>query len=58
MPTIIDVFDYVIALRQQIQQKDIQIQQLQAELEILKKGKKQIFHYEQYRNMGNKVYQM
>jgi hypothetical protein len=40
MPTIIDVFDYVIALRQQIQQKDIQIQQLQAELEILKKGKK------------------
>jgi len=40
MPTIIDVFDYVIALRQQIQQKDIQIQQLQTELEILKKGKK------------------
>ena len=40
MPTIVDVFDYVIALRQQIQQKDIQIQQLQAELEILKKGKK------------------
>jgi hypothetical protein len=40
MPTIIDVFDYVIALRQQVQQKDIQIQQLQAELEILKKGKK------------------
>lgn len=33
MPTIIDVFDYVIALRQQIQQ-------LQTELEILKKGKK------------------
>jgi len=33
MPTIIDVFDYVIALRQQVQQ-------LQAELEILKKGKK------------------
>lgn len=40
MPTIIDVFDYVIALKQQIQQKDIQIQQLQAEIEILKKGKK------------------
>jgi len=40
MPTIIDVFDYVIALRQQVQQKDIQIQQLQTELEILKKGKK------------------
>jgi regulator of replication initiation timing len=33
MPTIIDVFDYVIALRQQIQQ-------LQAEIEILKKDKK------------------
>jgi hypothetical protein len=40
MPTIIDVFDYVIALRQQIQQKDIQIQQLQAEIETLKKSKK------------------
>lgn len=40
MPTIIDVFDYVIALRQQIQQKDIQIQQLQAEIETLKKTKK------------------
>jgi len=40
MPTIIDVFDYVIALRQQIQQKDIQIQQLQAEIETLKKTKR------------------
>mgnify|MGYP005990229439 FL=1 len=40
MPTIIDVFDYVIALRQQIQQKDMQIQQLQAEIETLKKTKK------------------
>tara|TARA_R110002012_G_scaffold283640_1_gene474088 strand:- start:2600 stop:2722 length:123 start_codon:yes stop_codon:yes gene_type:complete len=40
MPTIIDVFDYVIALKQQIQQKDIQIQQLQAEIETLKKSKK------------------
>lgn len=47
MPTIIDVFDYVIALRQQIQQKDIQIQQkdmriqqLEAEIETLKKSKK------------------
>jgi len=40
MPTIIDVFDYVIALRQQIQQKDMQIQQLQAEIETLKKSKK------------------
>jgi hypothetical protein len=40
MPTIIDVFDYVIALKQQIQQKDMQIQQLQAEIETLKKTKK------------------
>jgi conjugal transfer/entry exclusion protein len=40
MPTIIDIFDYVSALKQQVQQRDIQIQQLQTELEILKKGKK------------------
>ncbi len=40
MPTIIDISDYIIALRQQIQQKDIQIQQLQAEIETLKKTKK------------------
>lgn len=40
MPTIIDISDYIIALRQQIQQKDIQIQQLQAEIETLKKTKR------------------
>jgi len=40
MPTIIDLCDYIIALKQQVQQKDMQIQQLQAEIEILKKGKK------------------
>lgn len=40
MPTIIDVFDYVIALRQQIQQKDQQIQQLQAQVDHLNKSKK------------------
>jgi len=40
MPTIIDVFDYVIALKQQVQQRDIQIQQLQAEIETLKKTKR------------------
>lgn len=40
MPTIIDIFDYVSALKQQVQQRDIEIQQLQAEIEILKKGKK------------------
>ena len=40
MPTIIDVFDYVIALKQQIQQKDMRIQQLEAEIETLKKSKK------------------
>jgi len=39
MPTIIDLCDYVIALKQQVQQKDIQIQQLQAEIETLKKSK-------------------
>mgnify|MGYP003144092392 FL=1 len=40
MPTIIDVFDYVIALKQQGQQKDMRIQQLEAEIETLKKSKK------------------
>lgn len=40
MPTIIDIFDYVIALKQQIQQKDMRIQQLEAEIETLKKSKK------------------
>ena len=40
MPMIIDTMDYIIALRQQIQQKDMQIQQLQAEIETLKKTKK------------------
>lgn len=40
MPMIIDTVDYIIALKQQVQQKDIQIQQLQAEIETLKKSKK------------------
>ncbi len=40
MPTIIDLCDYVSALKQQVQQRDIQIQQLQAEIETLKKTKR------------------
>lgn len=40
MPTVIDLVDYIIALKQQVQQKDQQIQQLQAELDHLNKGKK------------------
>ena len=40
MPMIIDTVDYIIALRQQGQQKDMRIQQLEAEIETLKKSKK------------------
>ena len=40
MPTVIDLVDYIIALHQQVPQKDQQIQQLQAELDHLNKGKK------------------
>jgi hypothetical protein len=40
MPTIIDLVDYIIALKQQLQQREQQIQQLQADVDHLNKAKK------------------
>jgi len=40
MPTIIDLLDYIIALKQKIAQLEQHIQQVQAELDTFKKAKK------------------
>ena len=40
MPTIIDMCDYIIALKQEIAKKDILIQQLEEQIEEINKGKK------------------